>query len=63
LEDLEIHLSSRIAAISEHSIEVNQILKESIDGIFLRIDKFEMVKMKHSTQLQGLQDQHEAYVQ
>lgn len=27
LEDLEIHLSSRIAAISEHSIEVNQILK------------------------------------
>ena len=57
VEELELHLSQRIAILQENNIEVNSMLRESVDSIVLRIEKLEINKMKHSTKIKSNKEQ------
>jgi hypothetical protein len=55
-EDLELSLSARIAAMSENNIEMNQLMKDSMDGLIERVEKLEMNSLFQQNVLKAVRD-------
>jgi hypothetical protein len=57
IEELDAHLSERMAILTENNLEVNQLQRESLDNLVQRIEKLETNHTKHHEKLKTIKQE------